>query len=68
MQIIINKCFLATGNLYTGLEARFRMSRPSIHDVINDTCDAIWEVLAHEYIFGNVLKKASAIVGNSLTA
>ena len=42
--------FLATGDSYTGLEARFRMSRPSVHDAINDTCDAIWDVLSPKYM------------------
>ena len=37
--------FLATGDSYTGLLACFRMSRPTIHEAINDTCQAILDVL-----------------------
>ena len=40
--------FLATGDSYTGLSAHFRMSRPTIHEAINDTCQAIWDVLGPE--------------------
>ena len=45
------------------------MSRQSIHDAINDTCDAKWDVLAPEYMpKPKRADKASEIVGDSLTA
>ena len=37
--------FLATGDSYTGLKARFRLGCSSVHKVIKDTCDALWIVL-----------------------
>ena len=40
--------FLATGDSYTGLAARFRLGKKTVHDIINDTCLAIWTVLKDE--------------------
>ena len=40
--------FLATGDSYTGLSARFRLGKKTVHEIINDTCKAIWTVLQPE--------------------
>ena len=40
--------FLATGDSYAGLEARFRMGTQSIANAINETCTAIWILLKPE--------------------
>ena len=40
--------FLATGDSFTGLKARFRTGKSTIHDVIVETCQAIWECLKEE--------------------
>ena len=40
--------FLATGDSYTGLKARFRTGKSTIQDVIIETCEAIWLALKNE--------------------
>lgn len=45
MQIFLFFSFLATGDSYTGLAARFRLGKKTVHTVINDTCKALWTVL-----------------------
>ena len=40
--------FLATGDSFTGLKARFCTGKSTIHDVIVETCQAIWECLKDE--------------------
>ena len=54
MQIntLLSHCYsyLATGDSYTGLKARFRMGKSTIHKIINHTCDALWEVLRDEVL------------------
>ena len=42
--------YLATGDSYTGLKARFRMGKSTIHKIIKQTCDALWEVLKAEIL------------------
>ena len=44
--------FLATGDSYKGLEARFRMGLPTVHCCINETCKALWDVLQPEVMRG----------------
>ena len=36
---------LATGDYFTGLKARFCTGKSTIHDVVVETCQAIWECL-----------------------
>ena len=48
MQIFGNFSFLATGDSYCGLSQRFRMRKLTIQEAINDTCDAIWDVMQPE--------------------
>ena len=40
--------FLATGDSYTRLSAWFRLGKKTVHEIINDTCKAIWTVLQPE--------------------
>ena len=40
--------FLSTGDSYKGLAARYRMGESKIHEVINETCDALWVTLQPE--------------------
>ena len=40
--------FLATGYSFTGLKAQFRTGKSTIHDVVVETCQAIWECLKDE--------------------
>ena len=40
--------FLATGDSYTGLKARFCTGKSTIQDVIIETCEAIWLALKNE--------------------
>ena len=40
--------FLASGDSFTGLKARFRTGKSTIHDVVVETCEAIWECLKDE--------------------
>ena len=42
--------FLATGDSYTGLKARFRTGKSTIHEVVIETCDAIWLALKQELL------------------
>ena len=42
--------FLATGDSYTGLCARFRMGRSTVHEIINETCEAIWQALQPDFM------------------
>ena len=37
--------FLATGDSYKGLAACYQMGESKIHEVINETCEALWIVL-----------------------
>lgn len=40
--------YLATGDSYLTLSARFRVGLSTIHSIINETCLAIWHALAQE--------------------
>ena len=40
--------YLATGDSYITLSARFRVGLSTIHCIINDTCTAIWNALSNE--------------------
>ena len=42
--------FLATGDAYTGLKARFRLGLATVHKCIKETCEAIWEVLKDDVL------------------
>ena len=42
--------FLASGDSFTGLKARFRTGKSTIHDVIVETCQAMWEVLKDDVL------------------
>ena len=42
--------FLASGDSFTGLKAWFRTGKSTIHDVVVETCEAIWEVLKDEVL------------------
>ena len=59
--------FLASGDSFTGLKARFHTGKSTIHDVIVETCQAIWEVLKDEVLptlhqnIGGGLKKDSEL-------
>ena len=50
MILFFNYSFLATGDSYTGLKARFRLGCSSVHKVIKDTCDALWIVLKDDVL------------------
>ena len=40
--------FLASRDSFTGLKARFHTGKSTIHDVVVETCEAIWERLKDE--------------------
>ena len=40
--------FLATGDSYLTLSARFRVGISTIHNIVNETCLAIWNALSEE--------------------
>ena len=42
--------FLATDDSYTGLCACFRMGRSTVHEIINETCEAIWQALQPDFM------------------
>ena len=45
---LINCRFLAPGDSYVTLKTRFRMGLSTIHDIIRDTCRAIWITFKNE--------------------
>ena len=42
--------FLSLGDSFTGLKARFHTGKSTIHDVVIETCQAIWDVLKDEIL------------------
>ena len=42
--------FLSSGNSFTGLKARFHTGKSTIHDVVIETCQEIWDVLKDEVL------------------
>ena len=42
--------FLSSGDSFTGLKARFRTGKLTIHDVVVEKCQAIWDVLKEEVL------------------
>ena len=48
--IFLSNSFLATGDSYNGLKARFHLGLTTVHRAIKETCDAIWEVLKDDML------------------
>ena len=48
--IFLSNSFLATGDSYNGLKARFHLGLTMVHRAIKETCDAIWEVLKDDML------------------
>ena len=48
--LFLSYSFLATGDSYTGLKARFRTGKSTIQDVIMETCQAIWIAMNAEML------------------
>ena len=58
MQKCLITCrFLASGDSYVMLKTRFRMGLSTVHDIIRDTCRAIWIMFKNEVMPDPTLKR-----------
>ena len=48
--VIHNFSFLSTGDSFGTLKARFRVGKSTIHNIIIETCSAIWDVMQPIYM------------------
>ena len=53
--------FLASGDSYGGLGARFRIVTSTVSQIIPEVCDAIWEVISPTEMAPPTLKKCQEI-------
>ena len=50
MFFICHFSFLATGDSFGTLKARFRIGKSTVHNIIIETCSAIWDVMQPKYM------------------
>lgn len=43
--------YLASGDLMSSLAISYRLGKSTVSGIIQDTCQAIWEVLQHRVLF-----------------
>ena len=58
--------FLSSGDSFTGLKARFHTGKSTIHNVVVETCQAIWDVLKDEILPSTVAEVVDYVKDHTL--